>query len=296
MAEESQKRYMAIGLEGYGDGKFVYITDPVEVWTPSGPREAPRIISARMMPSNSTMPQDIDSINKMPPGARRLTSGEWHQIRERIEKGNPETERSMTEIPYEATGTILDYAHGKKVERKSGSYFDGLVIQNPLTDGKGNFLEDEKGIIRAGDVWETALPLEGGYVTNMRARTFGKLIDTLYGTKGAINKLPDYSYLDLPDNPGHLINVLRGGWPKNDRSGARANIGGRWKPSDSDASVASRISLDGEIGHRLDKAARGELEHLLEEIDSLPIGEIGSHLEKITKAVSESIIIYSVKK
>ncbi len=227
-----------------GDQKFVYFKDPIDVWTPRGYRKSPRYLCVDKMPEKS-LQKHIDLAKAMNPKQRIITSGEWHQMDWIMQRTNPDLEEDMVTSPYERTSTILDYVHGKRIEKKSGlAYFDGLLMQNPETDDKASFIFDEKRIMKAKDTWEMALPLIGNNPTNMH-RVFNRFIDTIYGMKRARNRLwPDTSYIYLPDNPREFINIIRGnfGWRNLDM--ARACVTGNWGPNDDNAYAASRVVLE----------------------------------------------------
>ena len=227
-----------------GGQPFVYLRDPPAVWTPSGYRTAPQYLCVDKMPTKQNLIQAIDMAKGRTPRQRLLTSGEWYQISLRLEETNPEIENNMITGPSEATATIADYEHGKKVEKKSGlAYFDGLLMQHPETDGNGYLATDEKGILKARDMWEMPLPLKGGYIDGM-PKNFKKFIDTIYGMRSARKKLKlPHAYLFWSENPTGLISLLRGGWiwPTNVPGRVRVHD---WRTFGSDEDVASRAAIE----------------------------------------------------
>ncbi|NYZ77322.1 hypothetical protein H0O02_03330 [Candidatus Micrarchaeota archaeon] len=249
MSAANLKTYPVFQIRGRN---YVDMTDngnPVLVWTPSGLREAPNIVGAEDTPPNRTMPHDLNDIRQtLSPGAGRLASGDFYRVLFRLEKTNPEVARSMVTGSYKATGTLADFSHCKKVYKNGTAYFDGLLVQHPETDGE-RLLTDDRGIIRARDVWEMPLPLEGGYVKELLRETpvLGKFFDAIYGMENAGHHLPDYAHLNWPNNPTDVLNLLRGRWPWRPPMDWRVFVDGLWRPSDSDWDVASRAAVRGRI-------------------------------------------------
>jgi hypothetical protein len=258
MTAGNLKTYPVFGIRGRN---YVDMTDnvnPVTVWTPDCKpgeyRIAPNIIGEEKMPSKTTMSEDIAAIRQaLTPKAGRLSSGEWYQVRKRLEETNPDTELGMVFGNYEATATLADFRHGRRVEKNGVVYFDGLLIQHPETDGKTLLAnrEGREGFIKARDVWQMPLPLNGGHVKELLQKNpdLGTFFDTIYGMRDAGKQLPgDYVYLSWPFNPdGRILNLLRGGWLFSDPLPKRVPVDGRWGPYESGVSVASRAAVSGRI-------------------------------------------------
>lgn len=228
-----------------GGLEFVNITDPVKVYTPSGSRSFRCRVGAYHLPPDRTMEKDIQAIKAIHRRATHLTSGEWYQILLRLEETNDEIAQNMRGPTHDRTATILDYEHGKKVVKKSGSYFDGLVIEHPETDKKGNFVYDGD-ILRARDVWEMPLPLEPleqFIIIGKMPKIFDKFLDTIYGMKNARNEVRGgYVEIDLPSSGNGLVNLIRG--PKI-RFGGISGVDVRieFDPSFSAGYIASRAII-----------------------------------------------------
>jgi hypothetical protein len=224
---------------------------PVEIWTPDFTYTAPRYIDREEMPVNLTYPQIVLEARVRKPSQRILTSGEWYQIREMLHKTDPELEKSMIKGNFERNSTLFDFTHGRRRE----DYYEGLLIQIPEMDDDGNILTDrgilefdkegnpipESGIITAEDVFEMALPLESGYIKNLHQR-FNPLIDTIYGMKGAKEKLPGYAYISIYSNG--LRNLIRGHWYWRDCEHRRVDIDGEWELFSLRGDVAARAAAE----------------------------------------------------
>ncbi len=218
---------------------LLQIGEPMEIWTPDGCYKAPGHIDKNKMPDSLTLPQVIIEAAKRNPRQRIMTSGEWYQIREKLQETTPDVEKIMVSGSYERTSTILDFDHGKK--NKKDKYFDGLLIQIPKVDDEGNLSVDEKGILKARHLWEMALPLKSDHVNNMPPE-LDMFIDTIYGMKGVRKELPNYAYISI--TPEGLRNLLRGDWSWPDHESRRVDVSGLWEPLNPDEDVSARAAVD----------------------------------------------------
>ncbi len=158
----------------------------VVCWSPDGYYGTPMKIDVNNIPANTTLYEAISEARKRKPKQRIITAGEWHTIRNYLQKTNPEAEENMVRDPRKMTSTILDYGHGKR--RKN--YFAGLLIQMPEVNDEGNLLTDENGILKAKQIWEMPLPI-GFYNLKELTKTFDKFLNTVYGTEDARKKFPE---------------------------------------------------------------------------------------------------------
>ncbi len=258
---------------------------PVEVWIPNGSYTAPRRIDTNKMPVNTTLPEVILEAGGRNPRQRILTSGEWHRIRENLQRTNAKVEEGMITGPYERTSTILDYTHGRKGD---GDYFCGLLIQIPEVVDDGNFAEDEKGILKARYIWEMALPIKSDHVKNMPPE-LDPFLDTIYGMKEARKILPDYAYFYM-EKPEGLISLLRGDWAWPDRGRRRVDVFGAWRPLNPGGCVAARAAVEGGVIYELYDVDFETAMRLLKEAKQAPLPDVSAKIDEAKEVFSRARI------
>ncbi len=221
--------------------RVVQLPKPLEIWTPDGSYRGPTIIDRSKMPTNQTLFQTTKEAKESRyPLTEVFTSGEWFQILLALETMHSPVAGDMVTGPYERTSTLLDYEHGTRRDK----WHDGLVIQLPEFDGRGNFVPDEKGIPKGRHIWEMALPIESICIENMPPE-LDEFLNTIYGMENARKQLPGEAYFYA--KPLEIRNLLRGYWDWPSRGSRRANVGGTWRPSRSSEDVASRVGGRGKI-------------------------------------------------
>jgi len=253
---------------------MLHLEKPLYVWTPDGGYEMPRWIAVEKSSASRTLFQTMQEMQAACPKQRPLTSGEWSVAREHVQAAHPEIEKGMITGLYEKTATILDYIHGSRGQ--SGDWFDGLIIQIPESNGKEP-VTDEKGIIKARDVWHAALPLKPDYAKSLPSDC-DTFLNIIHGAEGARKKLPGYAYVNVfPE--GGLNNLVRGRWLYGGRGRrrGRVDVDGHWRPSLSDEGVASRGAAIGRLVCNWSEEQYASLKSILEKTrDSTPEGVIAA--------------------
>jgi|GEM_PF-4818588 len=181
------------------------------------------------------------------------SSGLWYQTRARLEaEGNP-VEKDFITGPLEDTATLF------RVLRVWRNYADCLLIQYPLLNAEGtDSVRDERGIPRAKQIWQTALPVSSEYFAEM-SPDFAVFANILFGTDDAQRKLPFARfYLGKAPVPGEERRVLRSswGWAPKDR---RVDVNGALGPSARHSDVGFRVFEGGEDSIREVDARRRRL-------------------------------------
>ena len=254
---------------------------PVEIWTPDGHYKASRQIDTKKTPVGTILPQVTIEARKMQPSQRPMTSGEWYRIREYLRNKNPDMEENMITGAYERTSTISDYVHGKKKK----AYFDGLLIQIPVSDDEGNLVTDERGILEARHVWEMALPVKSDYAKNMPPELV-VFLNTIYGMEDARKRLPDCAYIYVV--PQGLKNLFRGAGARLAARDRRVDVSGHLGPLDPNERVASRTAAEGMFIHELNNIDYRAAIELLEKTKDAPARHIETSIESIKKILSNA--------
>lgn len=214
----------------------------VYVWTPSGVEVWSGNVGARKAQLNGTtitrysQPQAIRYATQK--GRFVASSGLWYQTRLRLEKEMPEVESDFVTGEAEDTSTVLVFL-------KTGEkYADGLFVQYPVPNAGGTDSErDEKGIPKARQIFQMALPVRNSNVKDMPIE-LDPFLNTIYGMEDARKRLPDFAYVwVIPEGERR---VLRSAWSWPHREDRRVIVRGYWAPADRFSDVGFREFEGGE--------------------------------------------------
>ncbi len=178
-------------------------------------------------------------------GGFEPSSGLWYQTRARLQTESPDIEKDFITGMLEGTATLWKYL---KVE-DGKSWADGLFINYPVPNADGtDFERDEKGIPKARQVWQMALPVKDSYVNGMPPE-LDTFANTLYGMQDSRVQLPDYAFVWVnPSSIKHGVEkrALRSGWGLARRADRRVDVSGYLGPAGRSSLVSFRVFESGE--------------------------------------------------
>lgn len=219
----------------------------VYIWTPSGEEVwSGRVYPKKAQQDDSTITgyQQWEAIKHgKQMGGFVPSAGLLYQTRAKLEKENPVVEEDFITGDLEDTATLWRYL------KIGENWADGLLIQYPLPNEDGtDFLRDEKGIPKARQIFQMALPVRDSYVGKMPPE-LDMFANTLYGMQDTRSLLPDYAFVWV--NPSSIKScvekrALRGGWYLAPRERRRVDVPGPLAPAHRHSPVSFRVFEGGE--------------------------------------------------